>query len=152
MYGNPDVTFPILKRLHVQVLRVNLYWGGKFGAAKSRPFDATDPADPAYDWSLYDRLVNYASQYGMRVLFSIYGTPSWENSGGLNRSPKVAQDLQDFAFAAAIRYSGTYPGADGRILPAVKLWLAWNEPNNPVFLSPQYARVKGKWEIRSAVD
>ena len=25
-----------------------------------------------------------------------------------------------------------YPGRDGRLLPAVKMWLAWNEPNNPV--------------------
>jgi len=24
------------------------------------------------------------------------------------------------------------------LLPAVKHWLAWNEPNNPVYLSPQY--------------
>ena len=30
-------------------------------------------------------------------------------------------------------------------LPAVKLWLAWNEPNNPTFLTPQYAKVGGKW-------
>ena len=35
LYGNPDVTFPILRRLHVQVLRVNLYWGGtKWAVAK----------------------------------------------------------------------------------------------------------------------
>jgi hypothetical protein len=152
LYDNPDYYFPLLRKLRTQVVRVNLYWGGKFGVAKSRPFDATDPADPAYNWSLYDRFVHYASQYHVRVLFSIYGTPKWENRAGANRAPKVAQDLEDFAFAAAIRYSGTYPGVDGRILPAVKLWLAWNEPNNPVFLSPQYKRVKGKWVIQSAVD
>jgi hypothetical protein len=153
LYGNPDQYFPILRQLRTGVLRVNLYWGGRFGVAKSRPFDATDPADPSYDWSLYDRLVNYASQYRIRVLFSIYGTPAWENRrAGLNRAPALAQDLQDFAFAAAIRYSGTYPGLDGRTLPPVKLWLAWNEPNNPVFLSPQYRRVAGKWAIQSAVD
>ena len=39
LYGNPDVTFPILRRLHVQVLRVNLYWGGRFGVAFERPLD-----------------------------------------------------------------------------------------------------------------
>jgi hypothetical protein len=152
LYGAPDLTFPILRRLRTQVLRVNLYWGGRFGAAKQRPFDATDPADPAYDWSLYDRLVNYASQYHVRVLFSIFATPGWENSAGANHAPRNTQDLQDFAFAAAIRYSGTYPGTDGRILPAVRLWLAWNEPNNPIFLSPQYRRAGGKWVIQSAVD
>jgi hypothetical protein len=153
LYGNPDYSFPLLKQLNVKVLRVNLHWGGRFGVAKSKPFDPSDPADPAYDWTLYDRTVNYAYQYGMRVLFSIWGTPSWANGGGPpNRAPRKADQLRDFAFAAAIRYSGTYPDSDGRTLPAVKLWLAWNEPNNPVYLSPQYARVKGKWTIRSAVD
>ena len=88
LYGNPDVTFPILRRLHVQVLRVNLYWGGRFGVAFERPLDPTNPRDPAYDWTLYDRTVNYAAQYGIKMLFSIYGTPGWANRHhGLNRPP-----------------------------------------------------------------
>src|SRR5581483_9404126 len=41
---------------------------------------------------------------------------------------------------------------DGRTIPAVKDWLAWNEPNNPVFLTPQYKRVGSKWVIQSAID
>jgi hypothetical protein len=44
------------------------------------------------------------------------------------------------------------PGPDGRLLPAVRSWLVWNEPNNPLFLSPQYRKVGGKWVIQSAVD
>jgi hypothetical protein len=46
-------------------------------------------------------------------------------------------DLRNFAYAAAERYSGHYipiNDADEEPLPAVKLWLAWNEPNNPVWL------------------
>jgi len=114
---------------------------------------ATNPDDPAYNWELYDRTVNYAAQHKIRILFSIYGTPGWANGeAGLNRKPKDAGDLRRFAFAAATRYSGTYPGADGRSLPAVRHWLAWNEPNNPVYLSPQYARKRGKWVIQSADD
>ena len=31
-------------------------------------------------------------------------------------------------------------------------WLAWNEPNNPVFMRPQYVRVKSTWVIQSARD
>ena len=153
LYGEPAFYFPILQELHAQVIRVNLYWGGKFGVANRRPFDGSDPADPAYNWSLYDRLVSFASQYGVRVLFSIYGTPSWANGGrGLNHAPAKPKALADFAFAAATRYSGTYPVPDGsgRLLPAVRLWLAWNEPNNPVFLSPQYKRVRRAWRIQSA--
>jgi hypothetical protein len=34
----------------------------------------------------------------------------------------------------------------------VQSWLVWNEPNNPVFLKPQFKRVSGKWVIQSARD
>jgi hypothetical protein len=153
LYGDPAYSFPLLRSLHAKVLRVNLYWGGKFGVAKQKPFEATDPADPAYSWAIYDRLVRFASVSGMQVLLSVYGTPAWENRGrGLNRTPRTPDDLAKFAFAAAIRYSGTYPGDDGELLPAVRYWLAWNEPNNPVFLAPQYRRVRSKWVVQSASD
>src|SRR5438874_2720308 len=153
LYGNPDVTFPILKRLRTQVLRVNLYWGGRFGVAIERPVNAANPRDPAYDWSLYDRTVNYASQYGIKMLFSIYGTPGWANQHrGLNRAPTSFADLQKFAFAAAKRYSGTFRGDDGRRLPKVRFWTAWNEPNNPIFLFPQFRRAGRRWVVQSAID
>ena len=29
-------------------------------------------------------------------------------------------------------------------LPAIRLWLAWNEPNNPVFIRPQWGRSREK--------
>jgi hypothetical protein len=153
LYGPVAQTFSMFKQLHVQEVRLNLYWGGRFGVAKSRPASATNPADPAYDWALYDRTVNYAAQNGVHVLFSIYGTPSWANGGkGPNIAPTRATDLRNFAYAAARRYGGTYPGSDGRILPAVREWLAWNEPNNPIFLSPQYKKTASGWTIQSAVD
>jgi hypothetical protein len=153
LYGPVPQTFSMFKQLHVQEVRLNLYWGGRFGVAKSRPASATNPADPAYDWDLYDRTVNYAAQNGVHVLFSIYGTPSWANGGqGPNVAPTRATDLRNFAYAAARRYSGAYPGSDGRILPAVREWLAWNEPNNPIFLTPQYKKTASGWTIQSAVD
>jgi hypothetical protein len=153
-YDNPAVVFPTYKALKLQVLRVGLHWGGKLGVAKTRPTDPRDPEDPAYDWSLYDQTMQYANQYGIKnVLFSIVDTPSWANRGlPVNRAPKNAIDLQNFAYAAALRYSGTFAGDDGRTVPAVRYWAAWNEPNNPVFLSPQYVRKGGKWVIQSAVD
>src|ERR1700749_2981384 len=67
LYGPIDQTMVTLKQLHVQELRANLYWGGRYGVAKSRPANATSPTDPAYNWTLYDRLVRYANQYGMHV-------------------------------------------------------------------------------------
>jgi hypothetical protein len=154
LYGNTDRVFKDLDALHVQVIRVNLWWGrAPMGVAKRRPSNPTNPNDPAYDWAVYDRAVSYGAQYGMKVVFSLLGTPSWANRAkGWNVAPTKALDFKNFATAAARRYSGRFPGADGRALPAVRSWLVWNEPNNPVFLKPQYKRVKGKWTIQSAKD
>ena len=82
LYGDPTFAFATLKSLNTQVLRVNLYWGGtKWAVAKSRPTDPTDPGDPAYDWTIYDRLVRYATQNNIKVVFSILFTPGWANGG-----------------------------------------------------------------------
>jgi hypothetical protein len=141
LYGNPEWTFPMLRTLRADVLRVNLYWGGnKIGVAETRPSRATDPGDPAYEWEVYDRAVLYAAQYRIQVLFSIVGTPRWANGGkAFSSAPTKMTDLRNFAYAAARRYNGAYARVeDGRVLPRVRLWLAWNEPNNPVFLRPQF--------------
>ena len=52
---------------------------------------------------------------------------------------------------ASTRVAGPKRSIDGRGLPVVRHWLAWNEPNNPAFLRPQYKRVGGKWVVQSAV-
>jgi Glycosyl hydrolase catalytic core len=153
LYGPIPQTFSLLGQLHVQEIRENLYWGGTYGVAFKRPAKPRDPNDPAYHWALYDRTVQYAQQYGIKVLFSIYATPTWESGNtAKNVAPKNANDLRDFAYAAAQRYSGTFADDSGRVLPAVKDWTAWNEPNNPTFLAPQYKRSGSTWVIQSAVS
>jgi hypothetical protein len=152
-YGDPDKVFPMLRQLNTQVIRVSLVWGGPNGVAKRRPVNPMNPNDPAYDWTVYDRTVNYAQQFGMKVVFSIIGTPPWANSAaGVNVKPKNPLDLERFAVAAARRYSGSFTARDGRTLPAVRQWLAWSEPNNPAFLRPQFRKVGGKVVIQSAID
>lgn len=152
-YGDPAKVFPVLQALRTQLIRVNLVWGGAGGVAKRRPVNGANPADPAYDWSTYDRTVNYAAQYGIKVVFSIVGTPPWANgAAGVNVVPRSGLHLQRFAAAAATRYSGTYPAQDGRLLPPVRYWLAWNEPNNPAFLRPQYRKVRGRYVAQSPID
>jgi len=150
--GNPDKGFPILHNLRAQVVRITLWWGGPIGVAKTKPKNPTNPADPAYDWSAYDRAVQDAATYNIKVIFSIVGTPAWANGGRAAKYvPTTTTSLQSFATAAAKRYSGTFePTTDGPALPAVRLWLAWNEPNNPVFLYPQYRKVHGRWFAQSA--
>jgi hypothetical protein len=153
LYDDPAYVFPLMEQARTQVLRLNLYWGGRSGVAKRRPQSATNPNDPAYDWSLYDRTVNYAAQHKIRLVFSIYGTPGWANRNrGANVPPTSMADLRNFAYAAAKRYSGGHFAADGRTLPPVRFWLAWNEPNYPIGLKQQFRRVRGRWVVQSAID
>ena len=152
-HGDPARFFPTLSELGVQLLRVNLQWGGRFGVARRRPVNAADPADPAYDWRAADGVVMNAARQRIEIVFAIFGAPGFAN-GGLppNRAPRNARHLRDFAYAAAIRYSGRYRRPDGRVLPAVRLWLAWNEPNLKLGLVPQYRRKGNRWIIQSAID
>ena len=162
LYGDPDQAFATLQSLRAQVLRVNLYWGGsKYAVANKKPRDATDPGDPNYNWAIYDRLVRYATQYNVKVMFSILFTPKWANGGKARTvAPTIGKTLHDFAYAAAVRYSGFWTApvwqqdpsnsASALPLPKVSLWTAWNEPNNPIWLSPQYKRVGTKWRVESA--
>jgi hypothetical protein len=152
-FDNQQQTWATYKGLHVKIIRVNLYWGGKLGVSKYRPFDGADPRDASYNWALYDNVVQFAAANKIKVLFSIVGTPRWANGGqSSNRPPKNFTDLRKFAYAAAARYSGNYTGTDGRTLPEVRFWAAWNEPNNPVFLRPQFVKRGGTWVIQSAID
>jgi hypothetical protein len=165
LYGDPTTAFTTLKSLNVQVIRVNLYWGGtKWAvASKSRPSDPTEPGDQAYDWTIYDRLVRYATQFNIKVMFSIVYTPGWANGGKARTvAPTNYNDLVNFSYAAAERYSGLWTAPPWQQdpsnpttklpLPKVNLWTAWNEPNNPVFLTPQYKRVGKTWRVESAFN
>jgi hypothetical protein len=137
----PEKTFDTLVSLHVKVIRVSLDWGAT--VARKKPAIPRNPADPAYNWDNYDRVVLNAKKHKIQVLLGIYGTPRWAQTGkkSLNRAPAKARYLRDFAFAAAKRYSGKFKRSDGTVLPAVRKWLAWNEPNNPYFLRPQWLKV-----------
>jgi hypothetical protein len=152
-YDQDGTMYPTLQELGARVLRVHLQWGGKRGVARRRPAAGADPGDPAYDWRPYDRIVVAASASGVEVLFTIFGTPPWANGGSPpTRAPRNPLRLEEFAYAAATRYSGTYVRADGLTLPAVRLWTAWNEPNLRIGLVPQWRRVAGRWVAQSAVD
>jgi hypothetical protein len=140
--GDPTWAFDQYKLLGVEALRVNLYWGGASGVArKKRPANARNPNDPAYDWSVYDAMVKQSAENKIKPVFSILWTPSWAGPAK-NRAPRRLTDLRNFAYAAAKRYSGSFrPTPDTAALPAVKYWVAWNEPNNPVFLKPQFTKI-----------
>jgi hypothetical protein len=107
------------------------------GLAPTRPADAADGSDPAYQLSDLDDLVAQAALYHQRVMIDITGTPKWANGGKTpNRMPTRLSDLTTFARMLASRYNGlTGHGTVG-------LYSVWNEPNLQLFLSPQYAGKK----------
>jgi hypothetical protein len=150
VFGSAKTTVAEYEQLHVHVVRLTLHWGGFNGVANAKPRHPQSPADPAYDWSIYDHLIRRIAKAKMQVVLSIYGTPKWANNG---RTPNVApvdpRSLRNFALAAARRYSGNFR-SQGSKLPAVREWIAWNEPNNPVFLKPQFRRTNGHWFVASA--
>jgi len=142
-FDSPDKAFTTLVNLRAQIIRVNLDW---FNVATKRPLTPTDPRDPAYNWDRYDTLLLNAEKNEIQVLFTIYGTPRWANGTkkGLNRAPRQMLFLKQFSTAAAKRYSGNFKRDDDVVLPAVRKWLAWNEPNNPIFLTPQWSKINKK--------
>ena len=87
-----------------------------------------------------------AAARGLRVILTIGGAPGWAQQGtppptagaGTWKPDPVA--LGQFARAAATRYSGMTadPGLPGALLPAVRAWQIWNEPNLSVYLTPQW--------------
>ena len=153
VYGNTAWAFNQLKSLRAGIVRTTLDWSQ---IARRRPTKPADPADPAYNWTAVDRVVDQADKKGIKVLLAIYGTPRWAGVAR-NRVPRRPLDLRLFATAAALRYSGTYTVKEEenepeRTLPAVRRWLAWNEPNNPIFLRPQWKMVARKWRVQAAYD
>jgi hypothetical protein len=142
-----------MQQLGVETVRVNLEWASLAPAATSHrapagfragESEAADPASyPSAAWAPYDRLVDLAPLYGIKVQFNITGPgPLWAMGA---KSPTTrasthwepnAADFEDFVFAVGSRYSGSYEG-----LPAVTSWSIWNEPNQPGWLAPQWLKV-----------
>ena len=80
LYGPeaPAKRIEILQRLGVDMVRLTLRWDV---VAQSIPTDARNPSDPAYDWDLYDPILQRLHAAHIGVLISLWGTPPWANEG-----------------------------------------------------------------------
>ena len=116
----------------VRSLRVILTWQSVApGADKAqRPdFEPTDPA--SYDWGEYEPLIAAIKERGWSVLMTISGpVPKWATQSKLDNLTRPSPA----AFAAFATAVGRKFGEQ------VDTWAIWNEPNQPQFLRPQYAR------------
>ncbi len=144
LYGPIDETMPTLKQLHVQEVRLNLYWGGAYGVAKRRPARRDRPDRPRLRLvALRPRRSATPTSTGCTCSSRSTARRAGRTAGtGRITSRPTPTDLRNFAYRCRDAATAAVPGRPtGGLLPAVREWLAWNEPNNPIFLSPQY---KGK--------
>jgi hypothetical protein len=151
--GNQEVglTLAKLKSLGVDRIRVIVVWRQVAPAQRPRGFDAADPADYGDGWEVYDRIDAAAALVGLAVYFDLTApAPGWAltaQPAGTRTSARADADVyapsahafEQFAEAAGRRYSGSFRPADaaGHTLARVSMWSAWNEPNQPGWLSPQ---------------
>jgi len=117
MYGPGTLAERVttLQGLGVGIVRFTLRWDA---VAPAKPAQPRDPSDAAYQWGVFGDVLDTLHARGIPVLVTLWGSPRWANGGGAaNRLP-----LSGFgAFATAAW---------------VRLWTAWNEPNNRTFATP----------------
>jgi len=141
--------FARARKIGSQWVRLNVYWS--LIAPQTRPhgFQASNPGSAGYDWTALDASVREAAAQGQNVLMLVLAAPSWAQGPGGSPSaiemgawepdPKA---LGAFAHAIALRYSGHFPDPlhRGQMLPLVNHFQAWNEPNVPIYIQPQWVR------------
>jgi polysaccharide biosynthesis protein PslG len=110
----------------VGTLRINFVWG------------AVQPSEgAAYDWSHYDAIIGAAAQQGIRVMPTVYSSPTWV-AKRTNYPPtgRFRGPFQAFVQAAAQRYgsNGSFWTSNPTIpkVPVID-WQLWNEMNSPSF-------------------
>lgn len=124
-----------LRALGVDAVRVLVVWRRYAPAPRAarRPldFDAGDSAAyPPGAFDALDGLVAGAAARGIDVLLTPTGPgPAWASECRSSRHTCSPQPDDFRRFVAAL----------GRRYPGVRHWAVWNEPNNPNWLTPQFA-------------
>ncbi len=124
-------TIEQLQHLGVKALRVELKWNevapGPTSATKPS-FEASNPG--SYNWGPYATLLAEAKQLGWPVLLTVTApAPRWATAN--LKAPYITrpddEDFKEFMTAVA-RELGS----------EVSVYAIWNEPNEPVYLLPQW--------------
>ena len=89
------------------ILRTLVTWAN---IAPTKPANAANPFDPAYNFNDLDDFVRNAQAQDAEVLMTIWGTPKWANGNKTpNFLPTSMSSFQNFTKALASRYSGPHP-------------------------------------------
>jgi hypothetical protein len=156
VYGSParDVW---LDRTVAAGGRFILVWVG-WGQDQQKPAagtDPSDPANPAYDFGTLDATIRAATARGLRVVLDVEGgAPAWAEGPARPATTEPGSwwpnptAYADFARAVSRRYSGGFNPGTG-VLPRVRYYQAWAEPNLPFHLTPQWVRAGRRWIAES---
>ena len=61
-----------------RVTRVDIFWST---VAPTKPRRATNPADPAYDWRVFDAIFLGLKERKIIPIVSVYSSPTWATGG-----------------------------------------------------------------------
>jgi hypothetical protein len=141
-------------------LRSLVIWRDIAPARRPRSFRPADPrAYPVRTWDRLDDLVRAANIRGLALLLSpSTPIPAWASRcRGSVAKRRVCRpsggEYGAFLQALGRRYSGAYADENqgGGVLPRVRRWSFSNEPNQPSWLRPQFARRRGVTYPEAAV-
>jgi hypothetical protein len=153
-FESPLVQAPWVQRTlatGAQVVLLDVDWAGVAPAHPAQGFNAANPSDPGYNWSDIDYGVRAVANSGVQVALMTSIAPSWAEGPGrpAGAAPgswrPIPRAYGQFAEAIARHYSGSTPDPEhpGAMLPRVRLWQAWTEPNLYIHLAPQWMRQAG---------
>jgi hypothetical protein len=139
--GNPGPSLDMIKSLGANTIHTLAFWNKIAPNPNSSRRPSGDLSNPnSYKdsaWAPYDALVREANARGLQVLLSPTGfTPRWAECPGRNCRPNPKLYGQ-FVTALGRRYSGTFKDSSGNVLPRVKRWSLWNEPDQVGWINPQ---------------
>src|SRR5919109_715953 len=80
-YGARAARLQDAAALGARVVRFDLKWSDIAGKTAT-PGDASDPSNPAYNWSYPDQVVRDASARGLSVVFTVFNAPAWAEGPG----------------------------------------------------------------------
>jgi len=145
----------LVEKTKAKVSRFDVLWSF---VAPTKPANAGNPADPAYDWSRIDQVLIGFDKAKITPIVSTYSTPDWAVQGRdtkhvsqYNPNAPKPGDFASFMKALATRYSGKYPNPNAaaggpKRLPRVRHFEIWNEPNLKGFFNHNGKSKLGKYK------
>lgn len=152
-------TMDRVRALGGSVARIPVDWRNVVEAIPPVSFQARDPASPVYRFAQLDAAVRSAVAAGLQPLLVVSHAPAFAEAphrwpyaypGSWAPSPTA---LGEFAATLAGRYDGAFPDPlhAGAVLPRVRLFQAWNEPNLARYLEPQWVSEGRHWRAFSPI-